>query len=204
METDPQWEGDTRRGKAKGVIIRPMLDWFAHAFGPDALAEVATSLDAPWRDEVVAGRPALGIVPTGWYDERLASALADAIVTRASRTMTEADALRAIGAMTVDRSLGRVSRAALEWFASPDTAAVSAQMFWRFYHSTGSISASIAGSTMHAVGNWGLHGEKWCAVVGASSVRVLELTGCRDVHVQRHTCSGGESSCEMTLRWSPR
>ncbi|MBX3217234.1 MAG: hypothetical protein KF850_34710 [Labilithrix sp.] len=204
VETDPRSEGEGRRGKAKGVIVRPMVEWFASVFGPGALAELASSVAAPWREELVAERPALGIIPAGWYDERLASALADAVVGAASRAMSEADALRAIGAVTVDRSLGRVSRAALEWFASPETAAISAQMFWRFYHSTGSISASVAGASMHAVGIWGVHGRRWCAIVGASSVRVLELTGCTDVRLERHTCGGGERSCEMTLRWTPR
>ncbi|MBX3258755.1 MAG: hypothetical protein KF782_03490 [Labilithrix sp.] len=185
--------------------MRPMVEWFASTFGPAALPELAASIEAPWCEELVADRPALGIIPAGWYDERLASALADAVVAAAAaRSMTEAEVLRAIGAVTVDRSLGRVSRAALEWFASPETTAISAQMFWRFYHSTGSISASVAGSSMHAVGNWGLHGKRWCAIVGASAVRVLEHTGCGDARLERHTCGGGERSCEMTLRWSPR
>jgi hypothetical protein len=193
------------RGKAKGVIVRPMVEWFTRTFGKPALEELAAAVAPRWRVALMPERPALGIVPTGWYDEELASELADHILTRAASRISEDDALRAIGAITVERSLGRVSRAAVEWFASPETAAVSAQTFWRLYHSIGSISASVAGNAMHAVGNWGLHGEKWCAVVGASSLRVLELTGCRDVRLERHTCGGGgERSCEMSLRWSSR
>ena len=193
-----------RLGKAKGVIVRPMIDWFTSTFGQSGLEELAAAIDPRWAAELVLEGPALGISPGGWYDERLASEIAARIIAIASTRMTEAEALHAIGTITVDRSLGRISRAVVEWFASPDTAAISAQLSWRLYHSTGWISASVAGSAMHAVGIWGAHGEKWCAVVGACSVRVLELTGLEDVRLDRHTCSGGARSCEMTVRWSSR
>lgn len=192
-----------RRGKAKGVVVGPMVDWFASEHGEAGLDELWASLDPMWTSQLDRKRPTLGIVPRGWYDEELASDLASRIFAIASPRMTEADVLRAIGRTTVERSLGRISRAVVEWFASPQSAAVSAQLSWRLYHSTGWISASVEGKRLHAVGSWGLHGEKWCAVVGASAVHVLVLTGLGDAGLVRHLCSGGGgSTCEMTLGWS--
>lgn len=181
-----------------------MIEWLAAEFGQPALDELAKAIDPRWSAELHPDRPTLGIVPGGWYDEEFASELAERVVIITSPRMTEEETLRAIGRITVDRSLGRISRAIIEWFASPEAAAVSAQLSWRLYHSTGWISASASGSALHAVGSWGVHGNKWCAIVGACSIRVLELTGLRDVRMVRHICGGGGGrSCEMSLSWRP-
>ncbi|HVJ94704.1 MAG TPA: hypothetical protein VM580_33185 [Labilithrix sp.] len=195
--------GPAQRGKAKGVIVRPMLEWFVSEFGQQGLEQLVRTIDPRWLAELDPKRPMLGILPGGWYDEELASELSERVIGLASSRMTEAEALHAIGTITVDRSLGRISRAVVEWFVSPEAAAVSAQLSWRLYHSTGWISASVEGPLLHAVGSWGCHRQKWCAIVGASSVRVLELTGLKNVGVVRHICSGGGGlSCEMTVGWS--
>lgn len=190
------------RGKAKGVVVRPMVEWFASEFGTVGLDEVARTIDPRWLVELDRQRPAFGLVPGGWYDEELASELATRILAIASRRMTEAEALRGIGKVTVERSLGRISRAVIEWFVSPQAAAVSAQLSWRLHHSNGWITASVAGTQLHAVTTWGPHSVAWCAVVVASAGHVLELTGIRDVAIIRHRCSGGGPPCEATLGWA--
>ena len=166
-------------GTAKGAIVRPMVEWLAATHGDAAVTRIAAELEPRWLAYLRADAPALGIVHSRWYDEELASALAErifAFVESASGDLEEA--LAGIGAATVERSLGRFARAAL-WFASPEMTAMSAQMFWRFYHSRGTISAAVQGTTMTAVGTgWSRHGRAWCSVVGASAVHVLKLARC--------------------------
>jgi hypothetical protein len=190
-------------GSAKGTIVRPMVEWLAAAHGGDAVAKIATELDPRWLGYLRRDAAALGIDHFRWYDEELASALAERILAYVDRASGDRDAaLASIGAITVQRSLGRFARAAL-WFASPEMTARSAQMFWRFHHSRGTISATVEGNAMTAVGTgWGRHGVEWCAVVGASAVHVLELARCISPRLERHVCAGGAGPCEMTLRWS--
>lgn len=190
-------------GTAKGAIVRPMVEWLAATHGDEAVTRVATELEPRWLAYLRADAPALGIVHSRWYDEELASALAERILAYvASVSGDREEALAGIGAVTVERSLGRFARAAL-WFASPEVTAISAQMFWRLHHSRGTISASVQGNTMSAVGaGWGRHGRDWCSVVGASAVHVLELARCVSPRLERHVCEGGAHPCEMTLRWS--
>jgi hypothetical protein len=190
-------------GTAKGAIVRPMVEWLAATHGQAAVAVIATELDPRWLAYLRADAPALGIVHARWYDEELASALAERILAYVAGAGGDRDeALARIGEVTVERSLGRFARAAL-WFASPEMTALSAQMFWRFYHSRGTISATVQGTTMTAVGTgWSRHGRDWCSVVGASAVHVLELARCIAPRLDRHVCGGGAAPCEMTLRWS--
>lgn len=189
-------------GTAKGAIVRPMVEWFAATHGDSAVRAIAAELEPRWLAYLRADAPALGIVHSRWYDEELASALAARILAAVEAAAGDRDeALAAIGAVTVERSLGRFARAAL-WFASPEVTALSAQMFWRFYHSRGTISAAVQGTTMTAVGTgWSRHGRDWCSIVGASAVHVLELARCVSPRLERHVCEGGARPCEMTLRW---
>jgi hypothetical protein len=181
-----------------------MVEWLTATHGDSALATIARTLEPQWLAYLRADAPALGIVHSRWYDEELASALAESILAFVEESGGDRDdALSEIGAVTVERSLGRFARAAL-WFASPQTTAMSAQMFWRFYHSRGTINASVEGTTMNAVGTgWAIHRQAWCSVVGASAVHVLKLARCRSPRLERHLCEGGRRPCEMTLRWSP-
>lgn len=196
-------EDAVARGTAKGAIVRPMVEWFEASYGTSAVARLADALEPRWLAYLSRGAPALGLTHSRWYDEELASALAEGILSIAGEAGADrAAALAAIGAVTVERTLGRFARAAL-WFVSPEMTAVSAQMFWRFYHSRGTISASVEGTTMNAVGTgWALHGPAWCSVVAACAVHVLTLARCKDPHVERHTCVSGRGACELTLAWS--
>ena len=193
----------SQRGTAKGAIVRPMVEWLVAEHGDGAALAVAERLPPRWRAFLRLDAPALGLVYGRWYDEELASALAAEVLTEATRCGDDrAAALDAIGARTVAQSLGRLGRVAVGWFASPETTAICAQMFWRLYHSRGTISASVHGDRMHAVGDgWGAHGEAWCAIVGASAVEVLRLAGCVAPRLERHLCTGGSARCEMTLSW---
>jgi hypothetical protein len=189
-------------GTAKGTIVRPMVEWLAATHGGAAVERIAAELEPRWLAYLRTDAAALGIVHSRWYDEELASAIAEAILAFvASSDQNREEALAAIGAITVQRSLGRFARAAL-WFASPEMTARSAQMFWRLHHSRGTISAVVQGTTMTAVGTgWGRHGDAWCSIVGASSVHVLELARCVSPRLERHVCGRGVRPCEMTLRW---
>src|SRR5690606_6757975 len=112
---------------AKGAIVRPMVEWLATTRGHAAVARVAGALDARWLAYLRPDAPALGIVHSRWYDEELASALAGGILSVVEEDGGDrAEALLGIGALTVERSLGRFARAAL-WFASPEMTAFSAQ-----------------------------------------------------------------------------
>jgi hypothetical protein len=189
--------------RAKGAIVRPMVEWFAGACGEEALREIGASLSGPVRDEISLDAPALGVLPAGWYSEALASELAEAIVRRAIAS-DHTDVLKALGGRIVERTLGRFSRAAVEWLATPTTIAASAPIFWRMYHDRGVVEARMDGpASMHARNTgWAEHGAAWCKVVGSSAVRVLELSGCRDARLWVHKCSGGRGECSMVFRWA--
>src|SRR4051812_9427726 len=101
--------------KVKGAVVRPMVEWFAGMCGEAELVTLGESLHAQTRAEIFVDAPALGILPAGWYTEALASELAEGIVKRATTTMHDMVVLRQIGRTIVDRSLGRISRAAVEW-----------------------------------------------------------------------------------------
>ena len=181
--------------KAKGAIVRPMVEWFAGACGEAELPDIAAALPADVRDEIAVDAPAFGILHAGWYTEALASAVAEAIVKRAMLKYSDAFVMKALGAHIVDRTLGRFSRAAVEWMATPATIAASAPIFWRMYHNTGAVQASVDGSSLTArCHEWAEHGQTWCRVIGSSAVRVLELAGCRDARVWVHKCSQGRGT----------
>jgi hypothetical protein len=195
--------GKTLTGKTKGAIVRPMVEWFAGACGEGALRDLAYALPEPVRDEISPEAPALGLLTAGWYSEALASELADAIVKRAHGQQTELAIVKTLGARIIDRTLGRISRAAVEWLATPSTIAGSASLFWRMYHDAGAIEARVEGSSIVARNaTWGPHGQMWCRIVGSSAVHVLELAGCQDARLWVHKCGGGQGECSMVLRWS--
>jgi hypothetical protein len=190
-------------GRAKGAIVRPMVEWFAGACGEPALRDLGEALSPSVRDEISVESPALGLLMAGWYSEQLASELAEMIVKRAMPVTGDASVMRMLGTRIVDRTLGRISRAAVEWLASPATIARSAPIFWRMYHDTGEVTARVDGSSIVAVcSGWVPHGQAWCRVVGSSAVHVMELAGCRDARLWVHKCTGGKGDCQMVLRWS--
>jgi hypothetical protein len=195
--------GAAGRGKAKGAIVRPMVEWFVGACGEMALRTLAEELSPPVRDEIATEAPALGLLTAGWYSEALASELAEGIVRRAHGPQTDQAIVKALGVRIVDRTLGRISRAAVEWLATPTTIASSCGVFWRMYHDAGEVSARVEGSSMQARSwNWVPHGQTWCRVVGSSAVHVLELAGCHDARLWVHKCNGGRGECSMVFRWS--
>jgi hypothetical protein len=188
--------------KAKGAIVRPMVEWFAGACGEAALANVVADLSPDVRSEVSLDSPALGILPAGWYTESLASQLAEGVVRHAIGQFTETVVLRELGTRIIDRTLGRLSRAAVEWLATPATVAAAAPIFWRMYHDSGKVEGRLDGSSMVATSrDWALHSAMWCKVVGASCLRVLELARCRDARIWVHKCSGGRGECTLVFRW---
>jgi hypothetical protein len=193
----------SRPAKAKGAIVRPMVEWFAGACGEAALRDVAADLTPEVRDEIALEAPAFGILPAGWYSEALASQLADAILRHAMPQHSDAVIIKSLGSRIVDRTLGKFSRAAVEWLATPATCAAAGPIFWRMYHDSGEVSASVNGASMHARNiRWAVHSTTWCRVVGASCVRVLELAGVRDPRTWVHKCSGGKGECSMVFRWT--
>jgi len=195
--------GGGKVAKAKGAIVRPMVEWFAGACGEAALPAVVADLTAEVREEIAVDAPALGILTAGWYSEALASQLADGILRHALGHHGDAVIVRSLGAHIVDRTLGRFSRTALEWLATPATCAAASPIFWRMYHDTGTVEAKVEGSSMRARSTgWAPHSMTWCRVVGSSSVRVLELVGCRDPRVWVHKCSGGRGECSLVFRWA--
>jgi len=193
----------TRVPKAKGAIVRPMVEWFGGACGEAALGELALELTPDVRREISPDAPALGILPAGWYSESLASQLAEAIVRHAMPQHTEAVVIRQLGTRIIDRTLGRLSRAAVEWLATPATVAAAAPIFWRMYHDSGQVQGRVEGSSIVAISrDWAPHSGAWCRVVGSACVRVLQLARCRDPRVWVHKCSGGRGECSMVFRWS--
>jgi hypothetical protein len=189
--------------KAKGAIVRPMVEWFAGACGEDALRDVVADLSLEVQREISLDAPALGILPAGWYTESLASQLADAILRHASAQHTDAVVVRQLGTRIIDRTLGRLSRAAVEWLATPATVAAAAPIFWRMYHDSGQVEGRLDGSSIVATSRaWAPHSTNWCRVVGASCVRVLELARCRDARVWVHKCSNGRGECSLVFRWN--
>lgn len=189
--------------RAKGAIVRPMVEWFAGACGEAELREVAASLSPAAREEISVDAPALGILAAGWYTETLASEVAEAILKHAMLQYTDAFVVKALGTHIVDRTLGRFSRAAVEWMATPHTISAAAPIFWRMYHDTGTVQATVDGNSLSAnCTDWGEHKQTWCRVVGASAVRVLDLAGCRDARIWVHRCRGGQGvECSMVFRW---
>lgn len=188
--------------KVKGANIRPMIEWFAATCGEDSLREVGQALPAVLGTEIRVDAPALGVLPAGWYTERLASELADVFVRRVSGVLPLDAALRAIGDVIIDRSLGRISRAAVEWLASPALIARSATRFWGMYHDSGTVTARLDGDAIYATNeSWCDHGIMWCRVVGASCRRTLEIAGCTGARVAVHRCGGGPKPCSMVFRW---
>ncbi len=180
-----------------------MIEWFAATSGEGALREVAAALPLDLGSEVRVDAPALGILPAGWYTERLASELADVFVRRVGGDLTMDSALRGIGDVILDRSLGRISRAAVEWLGSPALIARSAHVFWGMYHDSGRVTARLDGNAIYATNeSWCDHGLMWCRVVGASCRRTLELAGCEGVRLAAHRCGGGPKPCSMVFRWT--
>jgi hypothetical protein len=189
--------------RVKGAVVRPMVEWFAATCGESALPELAGSLAPELARELSPNAPALGILPAGWYSELLASELSEAIVKRATGAVQDGTPVRHIGRVIVDRSLGRIARAGVEWFATPNGVARYAPTFWRMYHEAGAVIAEVDGKQLKATcTGWTEHGTTWCKVVGSSAVRVMELAGCQEVRLWVHKCNGGAAPCTMIIRWS--
>lgn len=192
-------------GRVKGAVVRPMLAWCARTCGEGALDAIADGLSAEHARATVRGAHALGVLPTSWYDERLASELTRGVLRAVPRTMTRDEALRHIGRETVDASLNRISRTLVAWFASPQASAMAAPLMWSLYHDTGTVSARVEGTSMFAIcRDWVAHDEGWCRVIGACATRVLEINECVAPALAAHTCSGGRGPCAMTLTWRAR
>ncbi len=185
--------------------MRPMLAWCARVCGDEALVAIADGLPRKLAHAVVRDARALGVLPTSWYDERLASALTRGVLDAVAPQLSADDALRAIGRETVDASLNRISRALVGWFASPEASARTAPIMWSLYHDTGAVSARVEGRSMFAIcRDWVAHDEAWCRMIGACAIGVLEINGCVAPKIAAHTCSGGRGPCAMTLTWELR
>ena len=188
--------------KVKGSALRPLVEWFAVTCSEQVLQDVGASLSSEFLHEVRLDAPALGILPAGWYTELLATELGERLLEHTSDLMPETVALRKIGEVMIDRSLGRISRAAIEWFASPETVVRSAGFFWRLYHDTGTAEARLEGSSITGiVRGWGEHGETWCKITNAAAFRALELTGCANPRMTAHQCGRGAGDCITTYAW---
>jgi len=194
------------RARIKGTALMPVLSWYVEAFGKDRIATAVTRIAPEVRAEITIADGVPRLIPSAWYDVRLAHALLDETLGQTpekDRSRIARDAARA----GVQASARGVYRFMLAQLGSPELYARHIQRVWGLLHDTGQREVRIVapGEADSEIRDWPGHHPILCALTNETMAAVFEIMGARDVVLRREQCvSDGAPLCRTHVSWRMR
>jgi len=191
------------RGRVKGAALRAALAWFVDAYGAQAIARLAELASPDVRSTLSFGEPALGFMPSGWYDTEIVGDLLIAMERAASPPDPDAFIARLAEAIARDNLTG-VYRALFRVVASPLLLEANAQRVWRTYVDEGTLTVRILspGSFEARVRGWSRHHGAVCRILPPMLEQLLRGVGFTTLTVDRTECvAEGRPQCTFDGRW---
>jgi hypothetical protein len=192
------------RGRVKGTALRAGLAWFMDAYGASAAAHVMDSASAELMATLRVGDPALGVMPSGWYETQLVGELLIAMERAAAPADPEAFVARLAEAIARDNVRG-VYRSLFRLVASPSLLEANAQRIWRTYVDEGTLAVRVLSRNSFdaRVRGWSHHHTAVCRMLRHMLEQLLRTVGYRDLVVERTGCViDGAAHCSFAGSWS--
>ena len=188
-------------GRIKGAAFREFVRWYGEARGAPALR------DAAERGRVTAlldpDHPALGVVPSIWYEAEVVHRLLDAMT--AGLSGTELRELADDGSAAVMRqTLRGVYRVLFNWMANPARYAKYGPRLWDAYYDSGVFSIQMASDrcAISRIRDWETHHPFICELNRGAARAIYGAMGCRGVRVERQACiDRGDAECRFCTTW---
>lgn len=191
------------RGRIKGTAVRAGLAWFIDAYGAPAAARVGELASEELRATLRFGDPALGVMPSGWYDTHLVGELLVAMQRAVCPAEPEAFVSRLAEAIARDNVKG-VYRSLFKLVASPSLLEANAQRVWRTYLDEGTMAVQLvsAWSFEARVRGWSRHDVTVCRMLRPMLEHLLRAVGYTGLVVDRTECvAEGSSQCTFEGSW---
>lgn len=192
------------QGRIKGNAFREFLVWFEDRSGREALVHAWRSLPPELGDALDPDRPALGVLPSGWYPIGAVHSLLDTLTEGFGPAELQRFAEEAARA-TIGRMMRGLQRAAFSLLISPRRYPKVINTLWRMNYDTGSVRVVERSATCHEgiVSGWHGHHPLICKINHLAKLHMYPVMGCRDVTVELTTCvSRGDADCRSIVRWS--
>ena len=184
----------------------PVLSWYADSFGRDAFASALLRMSPDVRAEFSLENGVPHLLPSSWYDVRLAHALLDETLGAAPATERPRIAREAARAGVTASARG-VYRFMLAQLGSPELYARHIQRLWRQLHSGGTREVRIVapGEAESEIRDWPGHHPLLCALTNETMAAVFEIMGASQVVLRREQCvSEGAPLCRTHVSWKTR
>ncbi len=191
------------RGRVKGTAVRAGLAWFNDSYGGPATARVGELASEELHATLRFGDPALGIMPSGWYDTQMIGELLIAMERAVSPADPDAFIARLAEAIARDNVKG-VYRSLFRLVASPSLLEANAQRVWRTYVDEGTLSVHLLSpiSFDARVRGWSRHHIAVCRLLRPLLEHLLRAIGYTALVVERTECvSDGASQCSFEGSW---
>lgn len=193
------------QGRIKGAPVRALLDYWAEAHGPGAIAELRERLprDAARQLALDPHRPGFGVLAGGWYDNSAAGALLEDLLGRVP--VGERPALMdAIAYEVMQRTLNGVHKAVFRIVGSPELMRKKGQFFWNQQFDTGEVEIEAVDERhqIHHYRQWTGHHRLLCKLSFCCVRPMFHMMGVSSCVVEPVSCvSHGGGECVAHVRW---
>jgi hypothetical protein len=188
-------------GRIKGAAFREFVRWYGETRGATALRDAATG--AGVGELLEQDHPALGVVPSIWYEADVVHRLLDAMT--AGLSGTELRELADDGSAAVMRqTLRGVYRVLFNWMANPVRYARYGPRLWDAYYDSGVFSIQMPSDrcAISRIRDWETHHPFICELNRGAARAIYSAMGCRGVRVERQACvARGDSECRFSTTW---
>ncbi len=198
--------GAPTNARIKGTALMPVLSWYADSFGKGAFASALSRMSPEVRSEFSLEDGVPHLLPSAWYDVRLAHALLDETLGAAPSTERHRIAREAARAGVTASARG-IYRFMLAQLGSPELYARHIQRVWSLLHSGGTREVRIVapGEADSDIRDWPGHHPLLCALTNETMAAVFEVMGAKQVMLRREQCiSEGAPLCRTHVSWTMR
>jgi hypothetical protein len=176
----------------KGIGFENVRAFVRNNYGERRLSRMIDDMAPP-------DRAALGsVIAIGWYDVHLFARL----LSKLDQTFGKGDhaLLRSVGAFEAEQDFGRTLRWLIRGMAAPSL--LADRRLWEHFQNSGSWSfCAIEGGARGILHGWAIDAAL-CEELCGYRLRLLELTGCKNVSVEHCECrAAGQHGCIFDFRW---
>jgi hypothetical protein len=183
-------------------VFRELAPWMIRRFGAPAVRDAFATLPKDLAKGFDVNLPALGALPSTWYDARVYQITLDALLDgqpHLERVALARDAARSV----LEQTLRGIYAKLFALMASPPLYARYAQKMWDTHYDTGKVTIEHTSPSVafHRVRGWAGHHPFVCAVNRQSGAIVYQMMELRNVRIERESCA--PPVCEAVYAWDP-
>lgn len=190
-----------RISRSKGVLVADLVAAFADHHGWAHVAATPALLPEDHRAAVLADRPDLGFLATGWYPDDLIHAILNQLL-RALLPAEHAEMAQRCAARVTQNTLHGVYRGVAGQLNSPARLAARGQILWDKFHDSGNVDLEAKGADgmLMLVSAWKGHHPFLCRLHAGVFAAVLEDASGHPVAVRPLSCvASGMPTCSFRL-----